>query len=339
MSFLKRNEKRNGRYENAVPTDLGGFSMMLKLIPEYLLNRAELEPKKPLGPFATDVRLYDVAPASGLRITWFGHSAMLLEMDGARVLIGTVWEERASPVQFMGPKRFFPPTMKLDEMPEIDVVLLSHDHYDHMGAATLKKLAGMAQTQGALWVTSEGVDARLLKLGVPRERLRGLNWTESVSAPGGLTLTAAPARHFSGRGTRDRMGTLWSSWVISGAEHRVYFGADSGTWSAFGEICAAYGPFDVTMLEIGAWNERWGTIHLGPDGAADAYEQMRRVGEPGLLFPIHWGLFNLALHAWRQPITRMREVALAQGIPLWMPEPGVPLEVEAGVERYSDWYK
>src|SRR5579875_2701627 len=134
MSLLKRAEKKGSRYENPVPTSVGGFGLFFKVLPLYFSNRAEAEPKRPLGPFVTDAGVYATPPASGLRVTWFGHSSLLLEIDGVRVLIDPVWDERASPFRWMGPKRFFAPTLRLEDMPELDAVLVSHDHYDHLGA-------------------------------------------------------------------------------------------------------------------------------------------------------------------------------------------------------------
>src|SRR6202000_713407 len=157
MGLLERAKKQRGKYLNPVPTVLGGFGLAFKVLPLYFKNRAEREPKVPLGPFRTDVRIYRQPPASGLRVTWFGHSSMLLEIDGLRILIDPVWEERASPVQWFGPKRFYAPTLALESLPSLRAVLISHDHYDHFGAHTLKRLAKMNITARARWITSLGV--------------------------------------------------------------------------------------------------------------------------------------------------------------------------------------
>jgi L-ascorbate metabolism protein UlaG (beta-lactamase superfamily) len=312
---------------------MAGFSTVLKLLPEYFGNKQQVEPKRALGPFRTDAGVYAADPASGLRVTWFGHSSSLVEIDGFRVLIDPVWEQRASPFRFIGPKRFFAPTIALEDLPRIDAVLISHDHYDHLGAETVGRLARLAL--GAKWVTSLGVGERLRRFGVPAERITELNWTESAVI-GALTVTAWPARHFSGRGLLDRFTTLWSSFVLEGPMHRVFYGADSGIWDGFGAIAERYDGFDLTMLEIGAYHPLWGNIHLGPDNAAAAFEAM---GRRGLLMPIHWGLFNLALHAWDQPIERMLEVAAEENLPLWFPAPGEPTEVVAGVGVRSVWWR
>jgi L-ascorbate metabolism protein UlaG (beta-lactamase superfamily) len=332
MNLLRRAEKSGAKFLNPVATKMPGFESVFRLLPLYLHNKAETEPRRPLGPFRTDAAVYATEPASGLRVTWFGHSASLVEIDGLRVLIDPVWDERASPVQWAGPKRFFAPTLALEELPRVDAVLISHDHYDHLGAGTVRGLAGL----DTLWVTSLGVGRRLRGFGVAGDRIRELDWTESTQV-GGLRVTAWPARHFSGRGLRDRFRTLWSSFVLEGSRHRVYYGADSGWWEGFGEIAAQYPEgFDLTMLEIGAFHPLWGMIHLGPENAVRAIEAMGQGA--GLFMPIHWGLFNLALHAWRQPVERVLEVASERGVPLWLPVPGEPTEVVAGQEVHSGWW-
>jgi L-ascorbate metabolism protein UlaG (beta-lactamase superfamily) len=336
VSYLKRAEKNGRRYLNPMPTAVGGLGIVFKVLPLYVQNRELVEPKRPLGPFRTDASVYATTPESGLRVTWFGHSASLVEIDGMRVLVDPVWEQRASPFSFMGPKRFFQPTIALEALPKIDVVVISHDHYDHLGAETVRQLAKVEAAAGARWVTSLGVGKRLRRFGVPAEKITQLDWTESVEV-GALKVTAWPAKHFSGRGLFDRFATLWSSFVIEGPRHRVYYGADSGWWEGFGEIAAQYDGFDLTMLEIGAFHPLWAAIHLGPDNAAQAFELMSPRG--GLMMPIHWGLFNLALHAWKQPVERMLELADERGIKLWLPEPGAPTEVVAGEEMRSGWWK
>lgn len=337
MTMLRQAKKAGRRFMNPVPTQIGGFSTIFKVLPLYLMNKAETVPKRALGPFKTDIAVYEVAPESGLRVTWMGHSSVLVETDGVRVLIDPVWDERASPMRWAGPKRFFAAPVRLEDLPAVDVMLVSHDHYDHLGEATIRRLAGLGSMWGAQWVTSLGVGATLRRFGIDGARIAELDWTQRISvADGRLEIIAVPSRHFSGRGMFNRFETLWSSFVLKGKNHTVYFGADSGWWEGFAEIGATYGPFDLTMLEIGAFDVLWDAIHLGPDGAAKAFEAL---GGTGLMMPIHWGLFDLALHAWRQPMERMLEVAKERGIRLWAPEPGRPTEVVAGVEVRSDWWR
>jgi L-ascorbate metabolism protein UlaG (beta-lactamase superfamily) len=349
MELLHRAKRKGRRFLNPVPTTVGGFGLVFKVLPLYFGNKAEAEPKRALGPFRTDGRVYATPPASGLRVTWFGHSSMLLEIDGLRVLIDPVWEERAGPLQWLGPKRFFAPTMALEELPELDAVLISHDHYDHLGAHTVRRLAKLNAAAQALWVTSAGVGRRLRRFGVEAGRIRELDWTQSTEITGAqlgqeVRVTAWPSRHFSGRTAWDRFKTLWGSFVFEGPRHRVYYGADSGWWEGFRAIAESYperadgSRFDLTMLEIGAFHPLWADIHLGPDGAARAYEAMGGAAKAGLLMPIHWGLFNLALHGWREPIDRLEEMAGERGYALWTPRPGVPTEVVAQEVVPERWW-
>jgi L-ascorbate metabolism protein UlaG (beta-lactamase superfamily) len=306
--------------------------MMLKVLKLYIQNKAERTPKRQLGPFHTDTLIYEQPPASGLRVTWFGHSSSLIEIDGIRILVDPVWDQRAAPVEWAGPKRFFAPPLQLDQLPRTDAVLLSHDHFDHLGANTVRQLARMKSAAETQWVTTLGVGKRLTGLGVKADLIRELDWTESTQI-GPIELTALPARHFSGRGAFDRYQTLWASFVLAGPQHRIYYGADSGEWEGFAEIGREYGPFDLTMLEIGAFDPLWADIHMGPDGAARTFQAL---GGTGPLMPIHWGLFDLALHAWRQPIERIFSL---DGLRLLSPEPGVPTDVAPGVEVRSEWWR
>lgn len=332
MGLIKQALRVGKRFENPVPTAVGDWRTIFKVLGRYLTSKEERSPKLPPGPFRTDARVFHAPPSSGLRVTWMGHSSMLVEIDGTRVLVDPVWDERAAPLTWAGPKRFFAPPLRLEELPRIDVVLFSHDHYDHLGAKTVEKLAELENLRETRWVTALGVGSILRGFGVKADRISELDWTQSVCV-GGLEITAIPVRHFSGRSLFNRFETLWASYVLAGPTHRVYYGADSGEWEGFAEIGEKYGPFDLTMLEIGAFDPLWADIHMGPDGAIRSF---RAMGGAGLLMPIHWGLFDLALHAWRQPIQRM---FAERGLKLWTPEPGLPTEVVAGQEIRSEWWR
>jgi L-ascorbate metabolism protein UlaG (beta-lactamase superfamily) len=329
---LTRAQRQGKRYLNPVPTKVGGLSTIFKVGPRILFDTAARSPRHPLGPFHTDPRVYETGPVSGLRVTWFGHASSLIELDGVTILVDPVWDERAAPTQWFGPKRFFPPPLALDDLPPIDVILISHDHYDHLGAGTVQSLARMESLQHTRWITSLGVGAILSSFGVPAARCTQLDWTEQVQI-GPLTITALPARHFSGRSLTNRFETLWSSFALRGPKHRVYYGADSGEWYGFREIGEAFGPFDLTMLEIGASDPLWQDIHMGPEGAARSF---RALGNHGLLMPIHWGLFDLALHPWQQPIETL---AAVEDLKLWFPTPGTPTEVVRDEELRSNWWR
>ncbi len=348
--LLRRATRTDRKYQNPVPTAMGHLLIALRVLPRYFSSTAERVPKRPLGPFHTDPAIYAAPTASGLRVTWMGHSSILLEIDGMRVLIDPVWEERASPFRHFGPRRFFAPPLALDQLPSLDVILISHNHYDHLGANTLARLARLPQASAAQWITSLGVGTILQQCGVAPSHLHELDWTEGLricpaeiaanQAAHWLEIRAWPARHFSGRGLRDRFHTLWSSFSLRGPAHSVFFGADSGPWEGFGSIAQACGPFDLTMLEIGAFDELWAAIHLGPDAAVSTFHDMHAAtGKAGLLMPIHWGLFDLALHAWDQPIERIAELSQTQGVPLWLPEPGQPTECIQDQPSVAAWWR
>jgi L-ascorbate metabolism protein UlaG (beta-lactamase superfamily) len=324
---------REGKhFANPVPTSVGGFSTIFKIGPSFFFGRAARSPVHAPGPFHTDPRVYATSPQTGLRVTWMGHSTSVVEIDGIRLLIDPVWDESAAPVRWTGPKRFFPAPLALDDVPAIDAIVISHDHYDHLGADTIRQLAQMEKHRHVRWIVPVGVENILRNFGVDVLRCTALNWTESVKV-GSVTITALPARHFSGRGLFNRFETLWASFAFIGPTHRVYYGADSGEWYGFREIGAEFGPFDLTMLEIGASDPLWADIHMGPEGAVRSFHAL---GGHGLFMPIHWGLFDLALHYWTQPI---ESVFAVEDLKLWSPTPGIPTDVVRGAEIRSEWWR
>lgn len=323
--------RKGRRFLNPVPAQVGGLSVMFKIGPRFLFGSAARSPQRPLGPFHTDPRVYSTAPESGLRITWMGHSTSLVEIDGVRILIDPVWDERAAPTTWAGPKRFFAPPLPLAGIPAIDAVIVSHDHYDHLGERTVRAFAQLPALRNAQWIAPFGVGALLKQFGVQPAQCAELNWLDAVQV-GPVSVTALPARHFSGRSLFNRFETLWASFALLGAAHRLYYSADSGEWHGFREIGEQFGPFDLTMLEIGASNPLWADIHMGPEGAVRSF---RALGGRGLFMPIHWGLFDLALHPWKQPIETIWPLS---DLKLWSPTPGVPSDVIADQELRSPWW-
>lgn len=270
-------------------------------------------------------------PSSGLRLTWLGHSSLLVEIDGVRVLTDPVWSERASPLPFAGPRRFHPPPVALAKLPPLDALILSHDHYDHLDRATVTRLAKLQPSTPI--ITSLGVGERLERWGIPASRITELDWWETASVQH-ITVTAAPAQHFSGRGIRDRNRTLWSSFHLSGPHHSFFFGADSGLTPEYADIAKRLGPFDAVALEIGAYHPSWGDIHLGPENALRAHEMLGS----GALLPIHWGTFNLAVHPWSEPAETIYRNGVATGVPLIMPRLGAPTE-PSKYESVDPWWR
>lgn len=274
----------------------------------------------PSSPPPTDRRRHTdfaVAPASGLRITWLGHSTTLVEIGGKRVLTDPMWGDRASPFSFAGPSRFFAPPLPLGELPDIDAVVISHDHYDHLDMGTVRALAA----KGTPFFVPLGVGARLEGWGVPPSQIRELDWWQSDSI-GALVITSTPSRHFSGRWVNDRDRTLWSGWAIVSPQHRVYYSGDTALLDEMEAIGARLGPFDVAMIEIGEYDALWTDVHLGPEQAVRASRLVRGA----LMLPVHWATFDLALHGWTEPIERVLVAARREGVQVATPKPGAMLE-------------
>jgi L-ascorbate metabolism protein UlaG (beta-lactamase superfamily) len=316
-------EMLENRFVNTVPTALMGGGKAPRMIRRLLFERRRGDPKKQIGPFRTDTSVYDTPSPQGLRVTWMGHSTVLIEIDGMTILTDPIWSERASFASFAGPKRFYPPTLAMQDLPPLDAVLLSHDHYDHLDRCTVEQLGVLLKNDRTRFIASLGLRKDLESWGIAPQKITELNWGQSTNPGADCSITATPARHFSGRGLWGRNQTLWSSFVIRGPRHNIFFGGDSGMFPGFRAIGDAYGPFDLTMLEIGAYDADWPDIHMGPIHAAEAHADLR--GK--LLLPIHWGLFNLAFHPWQEPIERLMTVAAQKNISLFLPSPGAAYDV------------
>ncbi|GAA2868282.1 Zn-dependent hydrolase [Actinoplanes cyaneus] len=266
--------------------------------------------------------------AGSLHLTWLGHSTALIEIDGRRVLLDPVWSERCSPTQLVGPRRLHEPPLPLHELPPIDAVVISHDHYDHLDMTTVQHLAAHHR---ATFVVPLGVGAHLERWGVPLTRIAELDWNESHLV-GDLELIATPARHFSGRGlSRDE--TLWASWVIKGPARRVFYSGDTGYFPGFAAIGAEHGPFDATLVQVGAYGSDWPDIHMVPEDGIATHLDVRG----GLLIPVHWATFDLATHRWAEPAERTWAEAKARGVQLAIPRPGERVDVDAPPEIDPWW--
>ena len=260
--------------------------------------------------------------------TWLGHSTVLLEIDGRRVLTDPVWSERVSPSAAVGPRRAHPVPVRLEELPPLDAVLISHDHYDHLDTATIDRLVGL---QTAPFVVPLGVGSHLRHWGVPEDRIVELDWGQSADLDG-LRLTCTEARHFSGR-LFTANTTLWSSWLVESGGRRAFFGGDSGYTQAFAELGRQHGPVDLTVLPIGAYDARWPDVHMDPAEAVRAHLDLR--GD--VLLPIHWATFDLAFHDWAAPADWARTEAAARGVRLAQPRPGQRLDTAEDLPTEVWW--
>ena len=296
---------------------------------EFLCDEGRRIPANPL-PSEDPRDAWSRRPRTGLRATWLGHSTVLVEIDGHRLLTDPVWGARASPSPLLGPKRFQPVPVALRSLPPIDAVIVSHDHYDHLDYPTILELA----KTDVPFVTSLGVGAHLESWGVPAERIVELDWWETHRLPNAeLSITAGPSQHFSGRGLRDRNATLWSSMTIRSPRHTVFFSGDTGLTTEYTAIRERFGAFDLVMLEVGAFHPSWGDIHLGPKNALDALALLGG----GTFLPIHWGTFALAMHDWDDPAETLLKLGPKQGARLLMPRLGEPVEPAHAQEPVAWW--
>lgn len=306
---------RDGKFRNTVPaTELLTPGAMPAMIVASLRDRDRRHPHAPI-PVVTP------APASSdLSVIWYGHSSALIEIEGRRILIDPVWSDRCSPSRVAGPRRLHEPPVALRELPPLDAILISHDHYDHLDMESIRNLVDL---QAAPFLVPLGVGAHLERWGVPPTRIVELDWNERHSVAG-VEFIATPARHFSGRGlSRDE--TLWASWVIAGPARKAFYSGDTGYFDGFAEIGREHGPFDVTLVQIGAYGDQWPDIHMLPEDGVATHVDV----QGGLMIPVHWATFNLAMHDWAEPADRVWAEAKARDVRLAIPRPGERVEVDA----------
>ncbi len=319
----------DGEFRNAIPTSLltAPFSEMMR---HEFFGDEQREPTRAVPVIRRTAKDYSAPPASGLRATWMGWSSVLIEIDGRRVLTDPVWSERCSPSTLVGPKRFHAPPISLDDLPQIDVVVISHDHYDHFDMVTIRALVG----RGTRIAVPLGVGAHLERWGVPEAQIAELDWNESVDV-NGLRITATPARHYTGRHPLRANETLWASWVVKGPRHRMFFSGDTGYSDAFRTIGKEHGPFDLTLIKIGAYDPAWADIHINPEEAIQAHLDLGG----RVMLPVHWATFNLGYHAWREPPDRALAAARKAGMALVIPRPGQWIEPAAPLPPVETWWQ
>ncbi|WED20838.1 MBL fold metallo-hydrolase [Vibrio sp. JC009] len=258
-----------------------------------------------------------------------GHSTILMRLDGEFIMTDPVFSDRASPVQWAGPKRFHQAPISIDELPDIKVVIISHDHYDHLDKAAVKKLAPKVEK----FITPLKVGDYLIKWGVEPSKVVQLDWWQETQVDE-FKIAATPAQHFSGRSLFDRDETLWASWVIQSKASRLFFSGDGGYFNGFKEIGERYGPFDLTMIETGAYNELWADIHMMPEHSMQAHLDLK--GK--VMMPIHNGTFDLAMHEWYEPFERIADIAEADNVQLVAPVFGEAVSVHEP-RRYYAWWR
>ena len=318
-----------GKLHNVMETNMNmPLRVLLKVLWETIKGADGREPKDVIPVVPLDKKVWAAVPSSSFAVAWFGHSSLLIKSGGLTFLVDPVFGERASTFSFAGPKRFaYDRHMSVDQLPHVDVVLLSHDHYDHLDHETILQL------KDKRFITALGVGAHLEFWGVPASSIVERAWWESATV-GDVALTLVPSRHFSGRSLGNRFSTLWGSWVIEARGKRIYFGADSGYSPTFKELGQRFGSFDLAMLECGAYNENWANIHMMPEEVAQAAVDLNA----RVLMPIHWAKFSLAMHSWKEPVERLTKKAGELGVPLITPRIG-RIVVDADLPASEHWWK
>ncbi|GEO06262.1 membrane protein [Adhaeribacter aerolatus] len=323
---------QDGKFRNPVETNMDlGFSGYLKVIAKTFNKDKNQQPDWSIPVQKIDPHRFTAKTDSLTKITWFGHSAFLIEIDGKRLLLDPMLGNAPSPISFLGTQRFSKTLpIAIADLPAIDAVLISHDHYDHLDYGSIQELK--AKT-GHFYVPL-GIGAHLEAWGVPAAKITELEWWQETEFQG-LKLVSTPARHFSGRGLTDRMKTLWTSWVIQGKQDKIFFSGDSGYFPGFKQIGDKYGPFAITLMECGQYNELWSNIHMMPEQTVQAHLDLK--GK--VLMPIHWGAFTLAMHSWTEPIERLQAKANALQVPITTPQIGETITLNQDLPTSSWWHK
>lgn len=327
--YAKSGNYQNGKFANqhASPMDIN-YGKLLKEMTKKAPNR---NPSTAIAVKKIDSIAIETHNPEITQLTWFGHSAFLLELDGKKILIDPMLGESPSPLSLFGPKRYsIELPIEIEKLPFIDAVIFSHDHYDHLDYESIQKLKGKV----GQYFTPLGVGNHLVKWGVAKEKIHELDWWEEISFEG-IELVSCPARHFSGRGLFDKATTLWCSWVIKGKNENIYFSGDSGYDTHFKEIGEKYGPFDISLMECGQYNEDWKFLHMMPEETAQAAVDLNSK----LAIPIHWGAFTLAFHDWTDPVERMTKKAAELNLPVTTPKIGEPVIIGRSAFPLEKWWK
>ncbi|CDZ77174.1 metal-dependent hydrolase [Legionella massiliensis] len=303
------------KFQNPEPLANDSLWTLIKGARGAISSRQYTSPKTPL-----EFRAQHLAdpPVNGLRVTWLGHASTLVEIDGKNILLDPFWGKRASPLKRFGPQRWYKAPLALEQLPFIDAVVISHDHYDHLDYPTIVAMKNWS-TQ---FIVPLGVGAHLTHWGIAEKQIIELDWWQETKIAN-VTIAATPARHASGRYLFDRDSKLWASFAFIGDTKRVYYSGDTGTMSAaFQEIGNRYGPFDITLMQIGGYDKSWPDWHMFPEQAVEAH----RLVKGKMMLPVHWGLLNLAYHGWTEPVERALQAAKQQNIHIVVPKPGQSVE-------------
>jgi len=330
----KSSNYKDGKFFNT-PDSIDGFTFSdyVDMTIEMMKTRINATPpERTLPPLNNEIRTLGQANDSLTQITWLGHSSVLINIDGKTLLLDPILSDAFGPLTFMSKSKRFGNSLPLtvDDLPRIDAVLISHDHYDHLDYNTIKQLKGKVEH----YFVPLGISAHLKSWGIEETRITELNWWEDVQFKE-ITFIATPAQHFSGRGLFDKFTTLWTSWVIKGKKHKIYFSGDTGYFDGFKKIGEKYGPFDLTIIECGQYSELWPYHHIFPEQTAQAHLDLN--GK--ILLPIHWGTFLMSpSHDWNEPLERLVKKAAELNLSLTTPKIGETISLENRIP-VSKWWK
>lgn len=323
------NQYANGKFNNAAKIAQQDLSKMWSAGKDFLFNKHKRAvPTLPLPIKPVEVTSFDLADKQALRFTRLGHSSLMIQIDGKIILTDPVFSERTSPVQWAGPKRFHPVPLSANDLPEVEAVIISHNHYDHLDHGSIKTLKEKVKH----FVVPLGIGQALLDWGVDKDKITELDWWDNIQLDG-IELVATPAQHFSGRGLFDRDETLWASWVIRNKDHSLYFSGDTGYFEGFKEIGEKYGPFDYAFMECGAYNQIWRDIHMMPEDTMQAFKDV----QGKVLIPVHNGTFDLSTHAWFDPFLQIEKLAVENNVQLMTPVMGEIIDKQQSFINYAWW--
>jgi L-ascorbate metabolism protein UlaG (beta-lactamase superfamily) len=330
-SYKKEGNFKDGKFVNQSVTNMDmSVSQMFGTLIDFIKGVPNREPNFEIPIHKVD-SLTIAKNRDSTKLIWFGHSTFLLQMEVQNILIDPMFGDVPAPHPWLGNKRYSKELpIEIEKLTQIDAVLISHDHYDHLDYGSIQKLKDKTNK----FYVPLGVAAHLISWGVDSKKIQELNWWDETQQ-NGIQLVFTPARHFSGRGFTDRWRTLWGSWVIKGKKENIFFSGDSGYDSHFKEIGEKYGPFDFAMIECGQYNEKWEAIHMMPEQSAQAGKDL----QANVMMPIHWGAFSLALHTWTDPVERVTKAAAALNMPLITPKIGEIFSLEDKAKYHHKWWE
>ena len=320
-------EHKDGKFNDMGTTLNMSFTEFISTTWDFLFADNQRTPDAELPVKPVDLTHFNNKDSNHLNVTWLGHSFLMINIDGYKILTDPVFEKRVS---VLGPTRFNGDVpLDIQQIPEVDAVIISHDHYDHLNKYSVQRLIDKSNR----FIVPLAVSELLADWGVPRDKIVELDWWQEHRFDQNLMIAATPAQHFSGRGLFDRNATLWASWVIQTPFHNLFFSGDSGYFRGFKQIGEKYGPFDMTFIECGAYGKGWPNVHMFPEQTVQAHWDLK--GK--VLHPIHWGTFNLSLHPWYEPMMRLTAAAKAKKIEISTPIVGETTVYDSSIHTARWW--